>query len=90
MTGRLIALVGTSSAGKTSVANELQLQSVEPRLVVGLDDFFAMFPHHWKDHPRGPGPGFWYEDTIDGGGRPKARIRFGDAVSGCSTGCVPP
>lgn len=65
--------------GKTSVAEWLQLELREPHLLVGLDHFFSMFPHHWKDRPRGSGPGFWYDDTIDAGGHAHARIRYGEA-----------
>lgn len=79
MTGNLIAIVGTSSAGKTSVAQELQLMLTEPYLAVGIDHFLNMFPHHWAGHPRGPGPGMWYEDTTDPDGMPRARIRYGAA-----------
>lgn len=79
MPGHLTALVGTSSAGKSSAAEELQLLLADPHLVVGLDHFFSMFPHHWAGHPRGPGPGFWYEDTVDPDGKPRAQIRYGAA-----------
>lgn len=72
-------LAGDSSAGKASVAQELQTRLGEPLLHVGVDHFFSMFPHHWKDHPRGPGPGFWYDDSADDDGAPLARIRYGDA-----------
>ena len=85
MTGRVIALIGPSSVGKSSTARELQQLLVDPHLVVGLDDFFAMFPHHWADHPRGPGPGFWYEDDV-ADGSPRARIRCGDAGRRLLTG----
>lgn len=77
--GHLIALVGTSSVGKTSVAQRLQEELSEPHLVVGLDHFFLMFPYEWNGHPRGPGPGFWYDDVIDADGKPRARIRYGEA-----------
>jgi chloramphenicol 3-O phosphotransferase len=79
MRGEMIALVGTSSVGKTSVAEQLQLLLPEPYLVVGIDHFLNMFPHHWAGHPRGPGPGMWYEDTVDPDGSPRARIRYGAA-----------
>lgn len=72
-------LVGVSSAGKTSVSEELQLQLREPFLHVGLDHFLAMFPQRWKDQAWGPGPGMWYEDTFDLDGAPRGRIRYGDA-----------
>jgi chloramphenicol 3-O phosphotransferase len=77
--GRLIALVGTSSVGKSSIARRLQELVPEPHLVVGLDHFFDMFPHHWAGHPRGHGPGFWYDETTDADGAPRARIRHGEA-----------
>lgn len=86
MSGRVVMLSGVSSVGKSSVAEQLQLQLVDPFLHVGLDHFFSMFPHHWKDHPRGPGPGFWYEDTIDPDGEPRARIRYGEAGERMLTG----
>lgn len=79
MRGELIALVGTSSVGKTSVAEQLQTLLPEPHLVVGIDHFLNMFPQHWAGQPRGPGPGMWYEDTVDPDGSPRARIRYGSA-----------
>jgi chloramphenicol 3-O phosphotransferase len=79
MSGRLIALIGTSSVGKTTVSEQLQPLLPEPHLVVGIDLFLNMFPHHWAGHPRGPGPGMWYDDTVDADGRPRARIRYGSA-----------
>lgn len=79
MRAEVIALVGTSSVGKTSVAEQLQLLLPEPHLVVGIDNFLNMFPHHWAGHPRGPGPGMWYEDSTDPDGSPRARIRYGAA-----------
>lgn len=75
MTGRVVMVCGPSSVGKTSVAKQLQEQLIEPYLHVGLDNFFSMFPHHWKDHPRGPGAGFWYDDTTDPDSKPRTRIR---------------
>jgi chloramphenicol 3-O phosphotransferase len=79
MRGELIALVGTSSVGKTSVSEQLQPMLPQPHLVVRIDHFLNMFPHHWSGQPRGPGPGMWYHDTIDPDGSPRARIRYGSA-----------
>jgi chloramphenicol 3-O-phosphotransferase len=45
MRGELIALVGTSSVGKTSVSEQLQPMLPAPHLVVGIDLFLSMFPH---------------------------------------------
>lgn len=79
MSGRAIVLVGVSSVGKTAVSEELQLQLTEPFLHVGLDHFLAMFPQRWKGQAFGPGPGMWYDDSIDPDGAPRARIRYGEA-----------
>lgn len=86
VTGRAIVLVGVSSVGKTSVAGLLQLALPEPYLHVGLDHFLSMFPYEWHDHPRGPGPGFWVDQSRDEGGSPRARIRYGDAGDRLLTG----
>lgn len=77
--GRMIALVGTSSVGKTTAAEHLQVLLPEPHLVVGIDHFLNLFPQHWAGQPPGPGPGMWYEDATDPDGRPRARIRYGAA-----------
>lgn len=79
VTGRAIVLVGVSSVGKTTVSRELQLALREPYLHVGIDHFFSMFPYEWRDHPRGPGPGFWVRTTRDPDGHPRAQIHYGDA-----------
>lgn len=65
--------------GKTTVAEELQLQLSEPFLHVGIDHFLAMFPQRWKGQEWGPGRGMWYHDTTDADGAPRARIRYGEA-----------
>lgn len=77
MSGNAIVLVGVSSVGKTSVAEQLQRALSEPYLHVGIDHFFSMFPYEWLDHPRRPGPGFWVEKGADLDGSPRARIRYG-------------
>lgn len=86
MDGRLIAIVGTSSVGKTSVAEQLQGLLPNPYLVVGIDHFLNMFPQHWAGHPRGPGLGMWYDDTVDPDGSARARIRYGAAGERLLTG----
>ncbi|GAB3923646.1 hypothetical protein GCM10029976_014160 [Kribbella albertanoniae] len=77
--GRLIALIGTSSAGKSSTAKQLQLVLPEPYLLVGLDHFYDMFPADWGGHRRGPGPGFWQETLSDPDGKPRIVTHYGDA-----------
>lgn len=75
----MIAIVGTSSVGKTTVAEHLQTIMPSPYLVVGLDHFLNMFPQRWSGQDWGPGPGMWYHDTVDPDGHPRTRIRYGDA-----------
>jgi chloramphenicol 3-O phosphotransferase len=79
MTGRLIALVGTSGSGKSTTARRLQLLLSEPYLVVGLDHFFDMFPQDWAGHRRGPGPGFWQDVVTDPDGKPRIITHYGEA-----------
>ena len=84
--GKAIVLVGVSSVGKTTVSHQLQLGLREPYLHVGIDHFFSMFPYEWRDHPRGPGPGFWVDETPDTAGCPRARIYYGEAGAQLLTG----
>ena len=86
MGGHAIVLVGVSSVGKTSVAEQLQLALREPYLHVGIDHFFSMFPYEWRDHPRQPGPGFWVDHTSDPDGSPRAKINYGAAGERLLTG----
>lgn len=79
MSGRLIAIVGTSSVGKSSASARLQEILPDPYLTVGIDHFLNMIPQQWAGQPRGPGPGMWYEDSTDSDGAPRARIRYGRA-----------
>lgn len=78
MLGRSM-LVGVSSVGKTSLSEELQERLDEPFLHVGIDHLFSMFPYQWRDHPRGPGPGFWVDVLTDEAGAPHAHIHYGAA-----------
>ncbi|TDD59444.1 hypothetical protein E1263_14745 [Kribbella antibiotica] len=77
--GRIIVLIGTSSAGKSSTARQLQLGLPEPYLLVALDHFYDMFPQDWLGHRRGPGPGFWQETLTDPDGKPRIVTQYGDA-----------
>jgi chloramphenicol 3-O phosphotransferase len=60
--GRIIYLNGASSAGKTSIALELQKVLREPHLLLGIDTFIRMFP------PRlfGSADGWRFVDAGDG------------------------
>src|SRR3954454_10356082 len=48
--GRIVVLNGATSAGKSSLAKELQRRYAadgQPWLVIALDDFFARAPRDW-------------------------------------------
>jgi chloramphenicol 3-O phosphotransferase len=50
--GQVVVLNGTSSSGKTSIANafqELRSQAGDLWLVIGLDDFLAKLPGRWVE-----------------------------------------
>ena len=60
--GRIIYLNGASSAGKTSIASELQAVLEEPHLLLGIDTFIRMLPQRlfgstdgWRFIPAGDG-----------------------------------
>ena len=60
--GRIIYLNGASSAGKTSIARELQRVLEEPHLLLGIDTFIRMLPQSlfgsadgWRFVPAGEG-----------------------------------
>ncbi|GAA1583547.1 hypothetical protein GCM10009804_45010 [Kribbella hippodromi] len=86
MPGRLIALIGTSSVGKTTTARRMQDLLPDPWLVVGLDHFYDMFPSDWAGHPRGPGPGFWQDVVPDTDGKPRIITHYGAAGARLLTG----
>jgi chloramphenicol 3-O phosphotransferase len=72
--GKIIYLNGTSSAGKTSIAKELQHVMEEPYLYTGIDLFIWMLPaRYWNTHP----DGFQVVPTVNG-----AEVRVGRAVQG--------
>jgi chloramphenicol 3-O phosphotransferase len=49
----VIFLNGTSSAGKTSIARELQARLPEPYLHFGVDHVFPWLPPQWQGDPEG-------------------------------------
>lgn len=49
----VIFLNGCTSAGKSSLARELQDQLQTPYLLTGIDDAFARMPAHLHNHPDG-------------------------------------
>jgi chloramphenicol 3-O phosphotransferase len=60
--GRIIYLNGASSAGKTSIARELQAMLEEPHLVLGIDTFIRMLPQRLF----GSADGWRFVSTGDG------------------------
>lgn len=72
----ILLLVGTSSAGKSTLARHLQDGLSEPYLLIGLDDVFRMVSRRWGGGSGGPfsAQGFRYDrETV-----PQAQvIRYG-------------
>ena len=59
--GRLIVLNGTSSAGKTTLSEALQVLLNEPYLLMGYDRTWAvMAPRYWPFQPQDR-EGIWYD-----------------------------
>ncbi|KNB53129.1 phosphotransferase-like protein [Streptomyces caatingaensis] len=75
--GQAILLVGTSGAGKSATAAELQKILPEPFLVLGLDTFFGTLPFRWTSEGERSAEGFSYVRTTDPGGRARLRIGYG-------------
>jgi chloramphenicol 3-O phosphotransferase len=79
--GQVIFLNGTSSAGKTTLAQAIQEESRRPYLLAGIDSFFAMVPEKWGGGRAGPlsRDGFYYDESeVDHDGSPLTVIRYGD------------
>ncbi|HEU5347336.1 MAG TPA: AAA family ATPase [Ktedonobacterales bacterium] len=72
----IILLIGTSSAGKSSLAKRLQEILPEPYLLLGIDDVFRMVPERWGGGLGGPlsAVGFRYDRTSEPG---VITIRYG-------------
>jgi chloramphenicol 3-O phosphotransferase len=51
--GRVVFLNGTSSAGKSSIARELQRRAAGPLLVAGVDTFLSMLQERYFGDPEG-------------------------------------
>lgn len=81
MTATILLLVGTSSAGKSTLAKELQAILPDHYLLLGLDDLFRMVSPRWGGGLAGPLSyrGFRYDHTPAG---PTITIRYGDV--GCA------
>ena len=81
MTGKLIFLNGTSSAGKTTLALALQSRLSEPYLHIGLDQFRDGMPPRYRGLNSPPDTsGFCGLNVVpvEDQGKLVTRIRFGD------------
>jgi chloramphenicol 3-O phosphotransferase len=76
MTATILLLIGTSSAGKSTLAKELQAILPEHYLLLGLDDVFRMVAPRWGGGLGGPLSvhGFRYDHSL---GEPITTIRYG-------------
>jgi chloramphenicol 3-O phosphotransferase len=72
----IILLIGTSSAGKTTLARQLQAELAEPYLLLGIDDIFRMVPERRGGGLGGPlsADGFCYDRASESG---VITIRYG-------------
>src|SRR5438094_33946 len=77
MTATVLLLIGTSSAGKSALAKELQAILPDHYLLLGLDDVFRMVSPRWGGGLAGPlsYDGFRYDYS---GAGPAITIRYGD------------
>ncbi|HVX45158.1 MAG TPA: AAA family ATPase [Mycobacteriales bacterium] len=76
--GRVVMLVGTSSAGKSTTAAALQSCFDEHHLLVGFDVFLRMIDPRWGGHGPYTQQGFRYDpSTVDGSGALVSTISCG-------------
>jgi chloramphenicol 3-O phosphotransferase len=69
---RIVLLNGVGSVGKSSIARALQKITTKPYLHVAMDDFLAMLPEAYQDHPDGVS----FETTMERG-KPSVIVRTG-------------
>ena len=76
--GRVVMLIGTSSAGKTTTATALQQCFDEHHLLVGFDVFLKMVDPRWAGHGPFTWDGFhWDPSTVDSEGEVVTTISVG-------------
>lgn len=79
--GRVVMLVGTSSAGKTSTATALQGCFDEHHLLVGFDVFLRMVDPRWAGHGPYTRQGLRYDpSTVDSSGEVIPTISCGPSL----------
>lgn len=73
----IIIINGCSSAGKSSIAKELQKLHDKPLLHTGIDRFWAMVPDHYKEFGSHAGEGYSFMQTVDNENNPVIHVQTG-------------
>lgn len=83
---RVLILNGTSSAGKSSLANALQRACSEPFLHIKMDTFLEMMPPRYANHPEA-----FHFNSVAGSEPPEVEVRsgpYGNTVMRGMRACV--
>ncbi len=76
--GKIIFLNGPSSAGKTTLSENLQKKLAEPFMHIGMDKMIYMMPPHINNWQGQKGAeGFWWLPDIDCEGKTIYHLQFG-------------
>lgn len=73
----IIILNGCASAGKSSIAKELQKLHEKPLLHVGIDRFWAMIPDEYKEFGAKADEGYSFAQIVDADSNPIVDIKKG-------------
>lgn len=73
----IIILNGCASAGKSSIAKELQKLHEKPLLHLGIDRFWAMIPDEYKEFGSKAHEGYSFTQTVDADNNPIVNIKTG-------------
>ena len=76
---KIVLLNGTSSAGKTSIANKLQEATKYNFMQIGIDKVISMMPDHLNDWTgKQSADGFWWQINLDVDGKSCSKIMLGE------------
>jgi chloramphenicol 3-O phosphotransferase len=73
----IIFLNGTSSAGKTSIAQALQKYLQEPYFHIGIDHFLAMLPPQYSEYGEHAAKGVQFSRSLNDDGHPIITVQLG-------------
>ena len=73
----IIIVNGCASAGKSSIAKELQKLHEKPLLHMGIDRFWAMIPDEYKEFGTKAREGYSFTQTVDANNNPVVDIKTG-------------